>query len=571
MVQDSDHPVGQRWLREETVAWAVLAIALALIVWAHGAFLAPAALFNIPDEGYIQAFAVRMHEGRMLPYVDAVSHRGPVLYWVAAAGVALLGGESFLSLRVLALLSMWSTVLLTFLAARAALRPFAGAVAAIAITLVELVAMNPGDGMAFNGESLLNVFAVGALLCATLGLRGDSAKPKRGYLALAGACATLGALCKQGGVVVVPALGVWVVAASVARAGLSRSERRWPVAAFAAGIVAAALVVGLPYAIAGELGTLYYYLFTYNVDVYVGVLTWPEKLEKLQWWLIGHSVQLSVAVALVAWGLMRPLQGGLRRTLHRWDEDGFLPTVALGAFLGLAVCNSTLRNFVHYYVQIVPWFGLLLGLALDQALRLSKPAPHRRRLRIAVIAPAVMAALVGWSWREDLNKRAQAGWRERVEPVCSAVQQHSTPDDALFVWGFRPDLYTWCQRRPASRYVYTTFVAGFVPWQDKMTKAREDALAVPGSRSQLLQELEATRPPVLIDAAKSLAGRSISRYERLAEYVARHYCHGGTRSGLDVLLRRRPDGSCPPALAPEKSTPVTPAPMESLPNSAPSE
>ncbi len=569
MAQDSDPEVSRRWLREETVAWAVLAVMLALVVWAHGAFLAPAALFNIADEGYIQAFAVRMHEGRMLPYVDAVSHRGPVLYWVAAAGVSLLGGESFLSLRILALLSMWSTVLLSFLAARAALRPFAGAVAAVAITLVELVAMNPSDGMAFNGELLLNVFAVGALLCTTLGLRGSSTKPNRGYLALAGVCATVGVLCKQSGVAVIPALGMWVVAAAVTRAGLSPAERRWVVGAFAAGLVGAALAVALPYVIAGEVGTLYYFLFTYNVDVYMAVLTGSEKLEKLQWWLIGHSIHLSVAVSLVAWGLMRPLQGRPRGILRRWDEDGFVPTVALAALLGLALCNSTQRDFVHYYVQIVPWFGLLLGLALGQALRLSKPPQNRGLLRVVVLAPAVLLTLVGWSWREELNDRVQQGWRSLVEPVCAAVHERSAPGDTLFVWGFRPDLYTACQSRPASRYVYTTFVAGFVPWHDQMTKAREDALAVPGSRAQLLEELETTQPPVLIDAAKSLSGRSISRYEKLAEYVGHNYCRSGQRSGLDVLLRRRPDGGCPPPLAPESSSPTEPASSESLPALAP--
>jgi 4-amino-4-deoxy-L-arabinose transferase-like glycosyltransferase len=82
-------------------AVAALIVALALVWDANRFFFKPtAALLNSLDEGYATAFGRRMVEGRWLPYVDAVSHRGPVYYWVTAVLVKTCGWSSWLAMRV---------------------------------------------------------------------------------------------------------------------------------------------------------------------------------------------------------------------------------------------------------------------------------------------------------------------------------------------------------------------------------------------------------------------------------------------------------------------------------------
>ena len=50
------------------------------------------------------------------------------------------------------------------------------------------------------------------------------------------------------------------------------------------------------------------------------------------------------------------------------------------------------------------------------------------------------------------------------DPIVQFVAQHSRPDQTVFVWGFRAETYLSARRYPASRYVYTVYPAGVVPW-----------------------------------------------------------------------------------------------------------
>jgi hypothetical protein len=118
------------------------------------------------------------------------------------------------------------------------------------------------------------------------------------------------------------------------------------------------------------------------------------------------------------------------------------------------------------------------------------------------------------------------------------IQAHTKPSQRLFVWGFRGQLYVSCARRPASRYVFTSFVAGFVPWFFNSTLEEENSHVVPGARDILLRELEQTKPPVIVDAGYSLAGRYMTRYPELARYLYDHYTLLNVVGNEFVYLRK---------------------------------
>lgn len=542
---------GRRLLRD-LPAFAAFVWAFVTLLQAHRFFLSPPALLHPLDEGYVNAFAWRMVSGQMLPFVDAVSHRGPLMYWAVAVAMKLGSPTSWVPIRVVSMICGLLTVAFTFGAGWRAGMPLTGAIGALAVVIVFVLGMPPIDGIGYCGEHLLNVFAMASLVCCVAALDRSRPRPSLALLAAAGALGALGALSKQLGVVSIVPLGLWVAATSVSRPGLDRRARWAMVAAFAVGVALPPLITALRYAAAGELRTLYYYTVKYNSEVYLGPYNAKAKVSALAGWVAGHGVLLGILAPIALWGVTRPLAGaGRLRDLPRaYDAHGFSTTVALSAFGVVLFSNTALRDFIHYYVQVAPWCGLLLGLIVERVIEERAPLQIFRPalVRALVLLPMILVLAIGGAERFEQHARDRKSKRHfgdlRASGICDYVRAHSKPEEPLFVWGFVPELYTSCERRPASRYVFTTFVAGFVPWFDRATKADDDARAVPRSREILVEELERSRPPVIVDAPKSMGNRPMQRYEVLARYLARNYCPGPTVEGYGTFLRRT-GGGCP--------------------------
>jgi hypothetical protein len=76
-----------------------------------------------------------------------------------------------------------------------------------------------------------------------------------------------------------------------------------------------------------------------------------------------------------------------------------------------------------------------------------------------------------------------------------------------------------------------------VPWFNHHTKQQDDALTVPGSRAQLIADLESSRAPVIVDAPGTMGGRPMRRYQELAAYLDAHYRWLTKVDQLDVYVR----------------------------------
>jgi hypothetical protein len=540
-------------LRVSRLQFVICVFAVLFAAWvvarAHLFFFSPPAILNSYDEGYVVAFARRMLEGSMLPYVDAVSHRGPLLYWVTAIAVALGEPFSWAPVRILALACTLLTVLLIFLAARRADHVLAGAIAALGIPIALLLGMElPMDGMAFGGELLLNVFALASLWLLVTALRGRAAWR---LLLVAGALAGLSVLTKQIAAALLPALALWPVAAALSRRELGTAERYKLALAFPIGVAIPLAALLVRYAVAGELGALFYYMVTYNSEVYLAPITPQWRMQADHKLILNEITLIALALGVLAWAITRPLAGarGWRDLPRSYDQNGFIATVGLAALLALLFGNAAGRGFHHYFVMHVPWFGLLAGLLLERAIRDVGPSSAKLGALtwLLVLLPACVLLERGWRWRQErfaVEKASNIAWRNPKEaPICRFIAEHSTPRDTLFVWGFTPALYTSCERHAASRFLYTTFVTGFVPWFDE-PRAVEERRVTPGSRATLLRELSSARPAVIVDAPDLMGDRSISSYPEFAAFVSAHYCSAGTQDGWPVYTRKRAGQRC---------------------------
>jgi hypothetical protein len=384
------------------------------------------------------------------------------------------------------------------------------------------------------------------LYCLTRGRAPERPRAGLAWVAGAGALAVLAALCKQVGVVVVIPFALWVTASWSARPWAASGWRRHaPLLAFAAGAALPALVVLARYAIAGELRTFFYYFVTYNSRVYLAPYDAQGAQQALKNTLVGHAGWILIAVVLVVCGLARALAGMRRGSFWKTvDDNGFVFCTAASAGLACAAANAALRDFPHYYLQVAPWLALLLGILVEGVVVRAEASAARRTIaHLVVLVPAVLVAAVMCHVKTK-QYADDAGSRPTQPRICQYVRWHSNSDQSIYVWGFAADLYTFCERRPASRYVYSTFPSGYVPFDDGASPAQDDARAVPGSREILLSELQRESPALVLDIPNTMGNRSITRVPALAAFL-RTYCPPIQYDGVNVWARRGPDGSCP--------------------------
>jgi hypothetical protein len=546
--------------------------AAGLVVWANATFMrSRGAMMQHWDEGYELAFARRMLEGgQNLPYLDAVSHRGPLFYWIVALAVKIYGFGTWMPMRALTLVSMLSALMVWFGAACVARRSLPGAVMALGYFTVCVVGMHlpwegpAGWGLSFNSEHLVNVFAGAALLSMTLAFPAGISKVRLRYVFCCGAFVMLSGLCKQIGLLAGLPFALWALSMAVHREDLPPRIRGGIVAAFAVGLLVPFACVVLRFAIAGELQLLYYYAIAYNTRIYIPAVDSGNRDYYLHTVFSLHHDMLVVGAGLVGWGASRIFGRApsaffrlahlppLSEVARAYAANGFEVTVALGFILSLVGASVGLRDFGHYYLPIVPWGSLLAGLLVERAIRSirgeTQPRPRRVLwVRASLLVPLALFATLGWLQKERdyaTDPDVLALFDTQDWPICKFLKERTQPSDSIFIWGFDPAPYTACNRRAASRFVFTTFVSGVVPplaGGIEPPRSSDPEHVVPGAEQELLGDLRREKPAFVFDSYETLRGRSILEYDSLRAWLLSDYCRD-LENGPNVWMRRRESG-----------------------------
>ena len=514
------------------------------------------------DEAYIAAFANRMTAGHWLPYVDAVSHRGPVLYWFAALGQWIAGGNSWGAMRVLALLAAEAHLWFAFAVGLAARRPLAGFVSAAAILFATTYGMAPKDGIGFNGEVVAMPFVLLATVLTIVALRSMRPESERRvwFAAIAGFALSIGALTKQ--IAALHALPIamwWLAVALREREARGKLDLR-PFGALIVGGLTPLVAVVVFFARAGHLRDALYYFFTYNKTIYLGPVTVGYAIESSYLFWREHGELLLLSTLGIGWAIGRVVSvarsWAWRDVVAAFDTTALTSTTALQLLAALIGAFGTFRFWDHYFITTLPWFGLLAGILVEDHLenRQGPGLPGRTRWAHATIVGIVV--LLSFAQRHlttlwlDGERRSNFYLDPRDEPITNYIVRHTTEHQPIFVWGFAAEFYVSSRRLPASRFVFATFPSGMIPWFHWLTLEQEDRYAVPGARDLLIEELEQTKNPLIVDVPVSMRGRSIRRYRQLADYVDRTYCYDTTIVGRNgrtahMYLRRHDDRPCP--------------------------
>jgi hypothetical protein len=236
-----------------------------------------------------------------------------------------------------------------------------------------------------------------------------------------------------------------------------------------------------------------------------------------------------------------PLRNGLLRTLN-WAGFHVAAVVAAGRFLvdrerrvrwvGWLVLSAIgvsagLRFFPRYYFQLLPVVVLMAarGFALLEGRR-------RELLALLLLIPATrfgpsyVAALTNPAWRDigmDRDSRAAAAF----------VRERAHPGDTLFVWGYRPEIYTYSRLPAATMYLDSQPLTG-VPADRHLTDSRPVETEQAARRRESLAR---SSPTFVLDGLGALNPRlAMTQYPELRQWLGAYTEVG--RVGPTIVYER---------------------------------
>lgn len=540
---------------------AVLGTALLAVGASHAPLIGYRTFANV-DEAYAASIAERLQDGFKL-YEGAISQRGPLMYYLYQALTRVAGWDNVMGLR------LWAAVFVLLevaSAAWAAARLFrsraAGTLAGVVMTYIAVVGLPPLDGIALHGETMqapLLAFAAGIAFVSARKLGADEARRRLGGLFAAGVLFGLAIAIKQSALLQpIPVVVLLLAESRRARRPLLRDG-----GAFVAGIAVPLVIFAVHAAASGTLRSLVYYCFTYNLQVHLRpseVLFSRATLDPLADLTKRMTAYLIVLVAILAVFVPR-LVSRVREAVRSKTPGVLLRGFGAGDYLALHVlvtafaASSMYRFFPHYYVPGLPIVAALVGGVADRKLRgLRAGGWQGTRAAIAVLAVAVVfvAGLHAYAY-EKIDGEVTHG--PVVKKLAKYLEKTTRPEDKIFVWGFSPWLYPYSHRRPAGRYVFETYVTGFVPWFFD-AYALEKSRVVPGSLEALLGDLDREKPEVVVDAGSVLLARPMRAYPKAAAWLHEGYCFELRLSGYDVYRRKKDGAACASATFPAAHRPV---------------
>jgi hypothetical protein len=509
-----------RWLTAEPLVTLIGAsVLLHAVAFVYGV---------ISDDEAIHAAEARVMMDGGVIYKDIAEHRPPGIPTTYSWLFSLVGdayGRGMMAVHALGVVVAVATALALWAIGRRVLDSRAAAVGAILYAFLS-VAKVPYDGIAVNGELLMNLPTALAVLAA-LGAGRASSWLRRGALDVwVGAMGGCAALYKyQAGLVLV---ALCVLALERPRTAVLR------LALWGVGFLLPMGAFFLFFRSHGALAAAEFWGLEFNRH-------YLAEGPSLLWSLGRLGAQLGGVVlpAIVLYGSgVWTLVGVVRRDPQASRD---LPShrlfVSAWAVLSILAVGLGGRFFGHYFLQA----ELPLALAAaGPAARLLERAP--RLFLVLVGGPALFFAVGSL-----LPPRHPGSWLDSPQPdyagIGHAIRQVSQPEDSIWVWGNVPELYFTSERAAGVRFTFCNYLTGLSPATPSEYDPNFDPAAnvLPEAMSLALGDLERKRPAWIVDTAaaglKSYGKFPIAKYPALAAYLALHYRRDGDAAGVPLYRR----------------------------------
>ena len=274
------------------------------------------------------------------------------------------------------------------------------------------------------------------------------------------------------------------------------------------------------------------------------VLRQQGILPQAYYWTISdHSIphvfwEHGILMTLAFVGACLPLLIGAAMAFRDkggvWAGKGAERTALLG-LLGASGIGAAAgaRFYPHYYIQLIPPLTLLAAPYYARSWSgrvrpiswLLRPAVTYAWLALTVIAFSV----AHWHGLASQREPSEAG---------RYLLEHSNPEDRIFSWGQEPKVYLDARRRPASRYVTTFPLTGYVFGEPLPGVDTHDRI-LPGAWNNLERDFR-KHPPIFIvdEQADPGAQYPIRDFPMLAKLLAAKY-REVARTDAGVIYRIR--------------------------------
>jgi 4-amino-4-deoxy-L-arabinose transferase-like glycosyltransferase len=436
----------------------------------------------IDDEAVYSVVANEIVDGGR-PYIDAVERKPPLLFWTYAAIFKVAGKFNWKALHAVALLWTLGTMAGLYVIGRELFDHETGLIAALFYSIFQ--PWLTSKDLAFNGELLMNLPVVWAWVIA-FGCGWGTLRPE---LFAAGALLCAGFFLKQPAAIAAPPLAIYLLLPGYRRSrGLSFNASMAQATILAAGFFGALGLVTLVLWKQGILRAAFYWTIT-NHDI-------PQVFRGRGATLTLAFVATCLPLLIGAWMAYRDADGVWEGTTA--ERKALLLLVAASA-LGVAAGG---RFYDHYYIQLIPPLALLAAPHYARFWSGKTQQSFRwlnRRITYAWLA-LIVVAFSFEHWRELASQResSEAG---------RYLADHSAPDDKVFVWGQAPKIYLDARRRPASRYIATFPLTGYIfgPFTGTDTSDR----IIPGAWTTLEEDFRKHPPAYIVDVQ---TGRHNAQY-----------------------------------------------------------
>lgn len=507
-------------------------------------------LWNL-DEGSTYTMAQQVLAGDVL-YRDATDHRSPLVAYLKSIILVLVGdwnarGVQLVLCMALGLVGYGLALIARYLAGTAAawctLAAFLG---------LQILWLSVLDSLSVNTEWFVLMFSTAGFV----GFLHSRKRPGFRWGLLVGLAFGGSLMCKQPGLldgVVVLTLGgllIW----------RDEQTQRMAWARFMSGSVLGmalpTVAFGIYFASQGAWADYRYFAFTFNTEIYIPEVPlldrlWGVRVPFAKAWentpLLGGIGVLGALGLLAAAG--RDLARGRKQPLPLavWLPLGW-------TFAGLLTTTLSGRDFDHYSLQTLPGLSLIVGVTLHTLWQ------NRWWGRTIVVLLALGVLGQAIPRYRDMRYLVRHLPPEPA-PIAQVAREFSTPDERIFVWGYYPETYFYAQRLPASRFVYTNFVTGMVPWTNLDPFTDTAYARTPNATAHLQADLTATPAAVIIDTGtlRNYARFPLGEQPWLWSHVQAYYAQVATSSrswaGMRAYRRLEPP---PPGTT---HTPAQPHPL----------
>jgi 4-amino-4-deoxy-L-arabinose transferase-like glycosyltransferase len=434
------------------------------------------------------------------PYIDAVERKPPLLFWTYATVFKVAGEFNWKALHIVALVWTLCAMAGLYVISRELFDRNTGLIAALFYGVFQ--PWGTWKNLSFDAEMLMNLPIIWAWAIA---FRRSSSR-LRPELFAAGALLGAAFLLKQPAAIAAVPLGIYLLLPSYrASRSLPRINSIIQAAMLTAGFFAALGLVTIVLWKQGILRDAFYWTI---VDHDIPHVFW-EKGILLTLAFIGACLPLVIG-AIMACRDKSEIWAG--RTAERTALFGLLAASALGAAAGA-------RFYPHYYVQLIPPLALLAAPYFARLWSRTIPPPHwflRPAVTFAWLALTVIAfSIAHWMGLAPQRAPSEAG---------RYLSTHSAPEDRIFVWGQTAKIYLHAHRRPASRYITTFPLTGYV-FGGRVPGFDTRSRILPGAWTNLEQDFTRHPPTYIVDVQPDpkSAQFPVKNFPILAKLLAERY------------------------------------------------